>query len=54
MKWFKKILFVLVAVFALFYLFSRPEDAAAAVRTAAQALGKAFNSIIVFFTSLAG
>lgn len=54
MKWFRKIIFVIFAVFALFYLVTRPEDAAAAVRTAFGALAKAFNSIIVFFTSLAG
>ncbi len=46
----KKILIVLVAAFVLFYLFTRPEDAAQAIRTffgAFEALGR-------FFSSLAG
>ena len=33
MQWVKKILLVLVVGFLLFYLFSSPEGAAAAVRT---------------------
>ena len=54
MKWVKKILFVLVVLFACFYLVNRPEDAADAVRGAAGAVGTAINSLITFFTSLAG
>lgn len=49
-KWIKKILLVLVVGFVLFYLFTRPEAAAEAVRTF---LG-AFESIGTFFTTLAG
>ncbi len=49
-NWIKKILLVLVVAFVLFYLFTRPEAAAEAVRTF---LG-AFESIGRFFTSLAG
>lgn len=45
----KKILVVLVAAFVLFYLFTRPEDAAQAVRT----FFGAFEAIGRFFTSLA-
>ncbi|HEX8487146.1 MAG TPA: hypothetical protein VF642_01270 [Propionibacteriaceae bacterium] len=54
MKWVRKILVLLVVTFAVFYLVTRPEDAAAAVRGAFDALAKAFSSIIVFFTSLTG
>lgn len=54
MKWVRKILLLMVAIFALFYLITRPEDAAASIRTVFAALGRAFSSIIVFFTSLAG
>ena len=45
----KKILIVLVAAFVLFYLFTRPEDAAEAVRTffgAFQAIGRFFTSLV--------
>jgi hypothetical protein len=54
MKWVRKILLLLVVTFAVFYLVTRPQDAAAAVRTLFVAIAKAFQSIIVFFTSLAG
>jgi hypothetical protein len=52
MKWVRKILVLLVVTFAVFYLVTRPEDAAAAVRGAFDALATAFSSIVVFFTSL--
>jgi hypothetical protein len=52
MRWVRKILVLLVVTFAVFYLVTRPEDAAAAVRGAFLALAKAFSAIIVFFTSL--
>lgn len=48
--WIKKILLVLLVAFILFYLFTRPEAAAEAVRTffgAFEALGR-------FFSELAG
>lgn len=50
----RKLLLVLAVTFAVFYLVTRPEDAAAAVRNAFGALAKAFSAIIVFFTSLTG
>ena len=49
-NWIKKILLVLVAAFVLFYLFTRPEAAAEAVRS----FFGAFESIGRFFTTLAG
>lgn len=48
--WAKKAAIVLVVAFAVFYLFTRPEDAARAVRT----FFGAFASIGKFFSSLAG
>ncbi len=54
MKWVRKLLLVLVVTFAVFYLVTRPTDAAAAVRNLFGALASAFQSIILFFTSLAG
>ena len=54
MRWVRKLVVVLVVTFAVFYLVTRPEDAAAAVRGLFGALSTAFRSIIVFFTSLAG
>ncbi len=54
MKWVKKTLFALVVIFAAFYLVTRPEDAADAVRGVFLALAGAVNSIFTFFTSLAG
>lgn len=54
MRWFRRLIVLLVLTFAVFYLVTRPQDAATAVRTLFGALGKAFSSIIVFFTSLAG
>lgn len=48
-SWIKRVLVVLVAAFIVFYLFTRPEAAAEAVKTffgAFEALGR-------FFTSLA-
>lgn len=44
----KKLLIALVAAFVLFYLFTRPESAAEAVKT----FFGAFQSIGTFFTSL--
>ena len=49
-NWIKKILQVLVAAFVLYYLFTRPEAAAEAVRS----FFGAFESIGRFFTTLAG
>lgn len=54
MKWVKRILLVLLVAFALFYLFAQPESAAVAVRNVFAAVGRAFNSLLIFFTSLAG
>lgn len=47
--WVKKAAWLLVAAFLLFYLFTRPEQAAAAIKTF---LG-AFDAIVRFFTALA-
>lgn len=47
--WVKKALYVLVVAFALYYLFTRPESAAHAVKT----FFGAFNSLGRFFTTLA-
>ncbi|NHB85987.1 hypothetical protein G7085_19485 [Tessaracoccus sp. HDW20] len=47
--WIKKILLILIVAFVLFYLFTRPEAAAEAVRT----FFGAFESIGTFFTTLA-
>ncbi|WP_185744154.1 hypothetical protein [Arachnia propionica] len=47
--WVKKVLVVLGVAFVVFYLFTRPEDAANAVR----AFFGAFESIARFFTQLA-
>lgn len=52
MKWVRKILLLLVVTFAVFYLVTRPVDAASAVRGAFDALGKVFSSIITFFKSI--
>ena len=49
-NWIKKILVVLIAAFVVFYLFTRPEAAAEAVKT----FFGAFEAIGRFFTSLAG
>jgi hypothetical protein len=54
MRWIRKIIVLLVVTFAVFYLVTRPEAAAAAVRNAFGALANAFSSIITFFTTLAG
>ena len=53
MKWIKRIIVALVVIFALFYLFTRPEDAAAAVRSAFGAVGKGVDSVMTFFDALA-
>ncbi len=53
MKWIKRVLVTIVVVFALFYLFTRPESAADAVKTAGGAVGNAFDSIVTFFNTLA-
>jgi len=52
MKWIKRIIVLLVVIFALFYLFTRPTDAAAAVKSAFSAVGNGLNSIVTFFSSL--
>jgi preprotein translocase subunit YajC len=54
MKLVRKVLLFLVVIFAVFYLVTRPQDAAAAVRTAFGAASKAFSSIMLFFTTLVG
>lgn len=53
MAWAKKVLFVLLVGFLVFYLISQPESAADAVQTVLGAVATAFRSIVRFFTSLA-
>ena len=48
----KKALLLLVVLFAVFYLLTRPEGAASAVEGAAAAIIEAFESMARFFTSL--
>jgi hypothetical protein len=48
----KKVLLLLVVLFAAFYLLTRPEGAANAVEDGAGAIIEAFESIARFFTSL--
>ena len=54
MKFVKRVLLVLLVGFCLFYLIQQPEGAASAVRTVFGALARAFNAILLFFSSLAG
>jgi hypothetical protein len=53
MKWVKKILFALAVLFAGFYLITRPEDAADAVRGVFLWVAGAVTAVFTFFTSLA-
>ncbi|MFD4422262.1 hypothetical protein ACFWN7_12280 [Agromyces sp. NPDC058484] len=53
MKWLKPIVIGLVGVFALFYMVSRPEDAANAVQGAMAAVFSGAEAVGRFFTSLA-
>ena len=53
MKWVKRVVFVLIVGFCLFYLVQQPQGAASAVKTVFGAVAGAFRSIITFFTSLA-
>jgi hypothetical protein len=48
----KKLLALLVAGFAIFYLLSQPESAAEAVRGAVGAVMEAFSQIVRFITRL--
>jgi len=50
LNWIKKLLLLLVAAFVIWYLVTRPEAAAEAVR----AFFGAFESFVRFFTTLAG
>lgn len=54
MKYVRKTLFVLVVLFFVFYLVTRPEAAAGSVLTVFDALSSAASSIVTFFTTLAG
>ena len=53
MKWVKPLVLTLVVVFALFYLVTRPEDAANAVQGAVDAVFNGAQAVGRFFTSLA-
>ena len=52
-KWVKRIAIGLVVVFALFYMITRPEDAANAVQGAVAAVWGGVEAVGRFFTSLA-
>ena len=52
-KFVKKAVLVLVVLFCLFYLISRPQDAAGAVRGAVDAVIGAVMAVITFLSSLA-
>jgi len=47
----KLVTYVLVA-FVIFYLFSQPSDAAAAVRSLMSGIGRGANQLAAFFNSL--
>lgn len=53
MKWVKVIAVALVVIFALFYMVTRPEDAANAVQGAVGAVWASAEAVGRFFTSLA-
>jgi hypothetical protein len=53
MTWARRILGAIFVLFLLFYLINQPVSAANAVRAVFGAIAKAFNSLLVFFTSLA-
>ncbi len=48
----KSVTFLLLA-FAVFYLLSAPEDAANAIKRAAEAVGSAFEQLLSFLSTLA-
>jgi hypothetical protein len=52
-KWVKRILVALVLLFALFYMITRPEDAANAVQNVFAAVWGGVEAVGRFFTSLA-
>jgi drug/metabolite transporter (DMT)-like permease len=54
MKWVKKVLLALVVLFAGYYLITKPEDAASAVRGVFLWVAGAVSAVFRFFTSLAG
>jgi nucleoside recognition membrane protein YjiH len=54
MTWVKRFIVFLVVGFFLFYLVSEPVAAANAVRAVAGSLAVVFQSILIFFKSLAG
>jgi hypothetical protein len=49
----KRIVIVLVVAFALFYLVTRPQEAANAIHTAVAMVWGAGEAVVHFFTSLA-
>jgi hypothetical protein len=51
-RWVKRLVVLLLVIFALFYLVTRPNDAADAVRSAFTAVGNGLNAVVTFFTSL--
>ena len=53
MKWVKRILVGGAVIFAVFYVITRPEDAATAVETTVGAVWNAADAVRQFFTALA-
>jgi hypothetical protein len=49
----RKLLGVAVIAFVLFYLFSQPQSAADAVRSAVGVVKDAFDALVTFFNALA-
>ena len=54
MTWVKRFIIFLVVGFAIFYMIAQPVAAANAVRVVFHGLALVFNSILIFFRSLAG
>ena len=54
MKIIKRLVIILAAAFAVFYLVMHPQDAASAVQGAVGAVWGAGEAVVHFFTALAG
>ncbi|HZA31748.1 MAG TPA: hypothetical protein VE462_09565 [Propionibacteriaceae bacterium] len=54
MRWGRRIIGTLFALFLLFYLINQPVNAANAVKAVFAAIGRAFQSLLVFFSNLTG
>lgn len=54
MRWGRRILGALLALFLLFYIINQPVAAANAVQAVFSAIARAFQSLLVFFSNLTG